>query len=477
MVDDLGYMQELLEQCESRSASVRRWDRAWRYKQKTLVFDFHVYGHQCGVDVAIDPEGMLDVTVLGRTEDAKRILRNALIGKFPMVKRQGERHLLGRLEAEEPLHALRSIECLLDEVLTRSHKSIDSMKRNSAVPEGCVNVFWWDKRPNFGDAVGPWLFAKITGKQPVNGRGRMLRDAPVASVGSIINIIDQDGTRIWGTGLMGPLSRDAVKRMSAMPRVSVLAVRGKRTRAELISSLGWDVPETYGDPALLLPRFLPPQGRQITSNRIAVVPHYLHSKYFSEATNNDTYVVDVEQGMEQVVQEIAAARACISTSLHGVIIAQAYGVPWTWLRIADQKLGGDKFKFEDFFSTLDESAVQSVSISSSDIATLDFQELARDAALPDLQISLDALMDSFPTELKGERNKPDSRSTRVLDAPATPSYGGDDGADNLRETLNFVLGELDSQRHLLELLSARGGLLASPGGASTDTPEASTDAA
>lgn len=455
MVNDLVFVQDVLQECGLRTRSNRLWDRVWVYRGSTLVFDFQIYGHPCGLDV-VSKNGSLDISVLGRTDDARRILRNALIGKYPMVKRQGERHLLvPTKELKDPMAVLDFVERQVDDVITRGRKSVESMARNGDIPNDCLNVLWWDKRANFGDAVGPWLVERFTGKQPINGRERMLTTAPIATVGSIINIIDQDGTKIWGTGLMGPLSAAAAKRLQGMSDVSVSAVRGKRTRAELIKSLGWDIPEVYGDPALLLPRFLPRSGNQLTKGRVAVVPHYLHSKLFANVGNPKVHIVDVEQGMERVVQEIAAADACVSTSLHGVIVAQAYGVPWTWLRVSDYRLGGDRFKFEDFFSTLDEAAVQAMSVTSDQISDLDFDRVAHESRLPALKISLDALMASFPADVKIP-SADQGEVSRGIDPSESIVVAASDDQD-MREMLTYVLDELSSQRQLLEFLASSEG--------------------
>ena len=268
------------------------------------------------------------------------------------------------------------------------------------VPEGCVNLLWWDERPNFGDAVGPWLVNRLTGLTPVNGWKRHLDVPPLVVVGSTAGWLEQHGSQIWGAGLMNRLSPAAVERMAGLDGVQIHAVRGGLTAAELRSRLGWTVPEVYGDPALLLPRFLPVPEGQPTQGRVSVVPHLDHQGLVGGAEADGVHVVDASQDMEGVVREIAASRACISSSLHGIIVAQAYGVPWVWVRIEDALIAGDTFKFRDFFTTLEEPAVASVSMSAAQARRLDPVALARTAALPRLRISLDALLESFPLPLR-----------------------------------------------------------------------------
>ncbi|WAP52926.1 hypothetical protein OL239_07275 [Arthrobacter sp. ATA002] len=71
-------------------------------------------------------------------------------------------------------------------------------------------------------------------------------------------------------------------------------------------------------------------------------------------------------------------------------------MPWVWVRIEDALIAGDTFKFRDFFTTLDASAVAAVSMTAAAARDMHPAVLARKAALPRLRISLDALLDAFP---------------------------------------------------------------------------------
>ncbi|MDF2499161.1 MAG: hypothetical protein K0Q86_2793 [Arthrobacter koreensis] len=107
-------------------------------------------------------------------------------------------------------------------------------------------------------------------------------------------------------------------------------------------------------------------------------------------------VVDVREGVEAVVRRITGARVCISSSLHGIIVAQAYRVPWVWLRISDRLISGDRYKFEDFFTTLDASAVCTGNVACRELTPRLMERLAARAVLPELGIDLEPLLQSFP---------------------------------------------------------------------------------
>lgn len=350
-------------------------------------------GHSFSLETRSDGGApQLSVTAVG--EEPRRVLRNALVGRFPLVQDEGERHLLGAAAAD-PAELPACAEEWARRLGLLISGSLDASLAGGAVPAGFLNLLWWDERPNFGDAVGPWLAKRLSGLTPVNGRGRRLATPALATAGSIAGWLEQDGSGIWGSGLMGPLEGDSLARLRSLENVRVHAVRGRNTRKELVQKTGWEVPEVFGDPALLLPRFLSAGGAGSTGG-IAVVPHLDHRSCTEAAAGPGITMVDVREGVETVVRKIAGADACVSSSLHGIIVAQAYGVPWVWLRVSDRIISGDRYKFDDFFTTLDAGAVRSCDVPADALSPGLFEQLAARAALPELTIGLDPLLQSFP---------------------------------------------------------------------------------
>jgi|GEM_PF-1064904 len=372
--------------------------------------------HAWEVGVAVQ-DGAAVVTVTGASPESRRALRDALIGKAPLRTVPQEHHVLGTVPTS-PLPRRREV-AEAASLAARWVRWLDRAVRRTpagdakapALTGDEAAVYWWDERANFGDAIGPWLVGRISGAEPVNARRRRALKPALYGVGSIIGYIDRDDVDVWGAGLMEPLAGAKLEGLRKRRDVRVHAVRGQRTRDELVSKLGWEVPEVYGDPALLLPRHYTPTPS--SGAKVAVVPHYVHKKYLKGAAGPGVDVVDVAEDLERVIDRIAGADACVSTSLHGAIIAQAYGVPWVWLRVEDHPLGGDAFKFGDFFSTLDETQVAMRDVSAADLATLDLTALGADAALPELRISLDALEAAFPLPAG-------PRAGRPFELPALP---------------------------------------------------------
>lgn len=260
---------------------------------------------------------------------------------------------------------------------------------------GCIPLYYWEKKKNFGDLIAPWLITLMTGMPTVNVKNRR-GHIGLASVGSVITMFDRPGLHVWGSGTISTLESNHLKRLSVNCPSSIYAVRGWKTYKEVTSKLGWKAHKVFGDPALLLPRFFTPASRSGPSGLAAVCPHYAHKRYFSSQSAAGIHIVDVEEEAELVVNQIANAAACVSTSLHGLVVAHAYEVPWVWLEIQDNKLSGTNFKFEDFFTVLDREAVRHVKLAVGDLSIANLKKIAASATLPKSKFNFDSLLDAFP---------------------------------------------------------------------------------
>lgn len=267
--------------------------------------------------------------------------------------------------------------------------------------QGLIPVFYWDGKPNFGDVIGPYLISKITGKPVLNIRN--LQYPGIMTVGSIIQLLNRKNMVIWGSGLMYKPTDEQVRALKKY-NPEILSVRGRETAKQLLEA-GINVPDqsTYGDPALILPLFYQPtvSGPQ----KIGICPHYIHKSHFLECISDkdNLKIIDVQNDLETVVDSISSSSVCISTSLHGLIIAQAYNIPWVWLEIVDNNLGGEDFKFKDFFSTINESQVSHVRVKMEEIKNLNYKEIAEQASLPDKLYSEEQILESLKVYLNRER--------------------------------------------------------------------------
>lgn len=166
-------------------------------------------------------------------------------------------------------------------------------------------------------------------------------------VGSTLTLLCNSKTIVWGAGVIDPTTE-----LPAKPR-NVLAVRGPLTRKYLLVH-GIECPEVYGDPALLIPYIYNPQIDK--KYKLGIIPHY--SDFDSpilERLKKDPEVLFIKmegyKNWTDVIDQILSCDQIASSSLHGLIISEAYKIPNLWIEI-DGNLMGGHFKFHDFFLSL-----------------------------------------------------------------------------------------------------------------------------
>jgi pyruvyltransferase len=241
---------------------------------------------------------------------------------------------------------------------------------------GPINAFWCriPSRANFGDALTPWLIQRIAGVYP-----RFVRpDDPRPKhfvTGSIIAYAGP-ATTVWGAGIM--TAHDAV---SAEARL--LAVRGPLTRARALAC-GADCPTVYGDPALLLPDLYQPSTR--TGRIGGLLAHFSDRPRLEEAWTevDGLRLIDIQNPVESVIDEIVSSAFVASSSLHGLIVAHAYGVPAVWVRFRDLPAGDDS-KFHDYYLSLGQTPPEPLRLPYGPLDPVQLVSRARCApAMPDL---------------------------------------------------------------------------------------------
>jgi len=204
---------------------------------------------------------------------------------------------------------------------------------------GVTSAYWWDGHPNFGDALTPWLFERY-GRIAVHTDPRAAR---LAGVGSILEQLTPDfsGT-VWGSGLLYGEPYD-------LPHARYAAVRGHLTR----SVQGIVHPVALGDPGLLVSRHVsqPPQQWAL-----GLVPHGMHLEHpdvqrFAARHPTEVRLIDAGGSVDSVVRQIASCAVVASSSLHGLVVADSFGIPASWFSL-EPELWGGSFKFQDYESVV-----------------------------------------------------------------------------------------------------------------------------
>lgn len=204
---------------------------------------------------------------------------------------------------------------------------------------------------NLGDTLSALMVAGMAG---VTVR-RAGFDQPIermVAVGTIGHNQRNGILHFWGTGVdaernpVDPLVRGYVR--PADTQFHIHALRGPNS-ARTLRAAGMEVPDIFGDPVWMLPRFWPMKEVEKTHD-LGVILHITElDDRTPEATAKaslrrygvpeafkgrirliNTHCPPTVEAMRAKVAEIVSCRAIVSTSLHGLVIAETYGIPCAW---------------------------------------------------------------------------------------------------------------------------------------------------
>jgi hypothetical protein len=202
-----------------------------------------------------------------------------------------------------------------------------------------------DDRPNFGDWLSPLLCEFLSQRRVEHARPNR---CDLVAVGSILHRLGHRWfnrrVHVWGTGLIE-------QSQPFCSRHYYHALRGKKTLACIVPA---PAAPALGDPGLLCHLLLP--DRPVKKYALGVVPHYKDRRHpviteFLDR-NKHAFVIDVLDEPCVVIEQIAQCNMVISSSLHGLVVADSLGVPNVWIR-PSQNVRGSDFKFHDYYGIFD----------------------------------------------------------------------------------------------------------------------------
>lgn len=219
---------------------------------------------------------------------------------------------------------------------------------------------------NFGDELSPYLIQRITGR-PVTQASESFG---LYSIGSILDWdVMHSNCFVWGSGTLTsnslsfyphpfPLSRSLrtiIKRLRTKHplEATICAVRGPLTRQQILN-IGGKCPKIFGDPAILLPSYFNPPKQPIYP--VGLILHHSQERLQGLEQIKDYGVFPIsircngEKAIETFIRNLCQCEVIFSTSLHGLIVAQAYGIKAQWITLKNKPIHRDAaYKFMDYF--------------------------------------------------------------------------------------------------------------------------------
>ena len=245
---------------------------------------------------------------------------------------------------------------------------------------------------NLGDALAMPIINFMLGKKGIKSDKVVKGRKHLFTVGSSGLRSFQNST-IWGSGIMYDGLRGCwfEKYWDADHRhLDIRAVRGPLTR-DVFLKLGHQCPEVYGDPGILMPLIYQP-GEQILKRECreyAIIPQYTTENEVRKYFPDDRIISMNSSDYKSVIDKIVSCKKVYSSSLHGIILAEAYGVPAIFFRGVDSRVD---FKYKDYYAS---TGRYEVPMANSLAEAFSFEA----PAIPDLTKLQQELMAAFPYDL------------------------------------------------------------------------------
>ena len=257
----------------------------------------------------------------------------------------------------------------------RSSISGEKIKCNS------VNLEYWNDSINIGDYLSKVVYQWMLDRNKVNNN-YCKNTVHLMGIGSIIGMKQFDSI-IWGSGIHRLETIYNIYKYRRIVKYDVRAVRGPIT-AQILRSNGYIVPDVFGDPAILLPNIYS-CSKHNKKYPISIISHYLHP-----IDDSFTHKINIQtQDYQFFINEICSSEKIVSSSLHGIILAEAYGIPAVFL---NNKMDEELIKFYDYYYS---TGRFNVVVANSLQEALEIDPMP----LPDLEKIREKLLESFPYDL------------------------------------------------------------------------------
>jgi pyruvyltransferase len=205
-------------------------------------------------------------------------------------------------------------------------------------------AYYWREQRNFGDAMAPLLLKRFAG---VTADWATISHADVIVTGSILEHVPP----LWDGHILGAgrLYEDSYLHLHT-DTATYWAVRGPLSAAAVPP--GHDF--ALGDPGLLADEMVYVHHRDIP---LGIVPHLTDTTLTQRrewySAKWDTLVIDPRQDPLDVIRQIGRCQRIVTSSLHGLITADAFGIPRRFEPNPDATVyEGGAFKFLDYSKSI-----------------------------------------------------------------------------------------------------------------------------
>ena len=229
--------------------------------------------------------------------------------------------------------------------------------RNALLINAYVDDDTWTgiRHNNWGDDLNYYFISHLT-KRPIVFLHRFwlakkLNFRNYLCIGTLLDAVNysRESTIVWGTGVSGQ------DRLFTIPK-EIRSVRGKKS-IDFLRQKNMPYPALVGDPALILPLFYQPKNKE-KKYKLGIIPHVIDLehpviKQIQSENSNEVLIINLSKfdKWTDIIDQICSCESIASSSLHGLITSDTYGVPNCWIELSG-KISGGHFKFYDYASSV-----------------------------------------------------------------------------------------------------------------------------
>ena len=189
----------------------------------------------------------------------------------------------------------------------------------------CMNLEYWKDHTNIGDLLSKTVFDYMIERNNIDINKAVKSFTHFLGIGSIIGIKEFDAI-IWGSGVNTIAFANKIYSTRKYVKYDIKAVRGPITQ-KILLNCGYNCPSVYGDPAILMPLIYKPNCEK--KYKVTAIIHFFEKN--AEEIDGVNYLNVATPDYKNFIDVIASSEKVVSSSLHGIILAEAYGVPTVYI--------------------------------------------------------------------------------------------------------------------------------------------------
>lgn len=259
---------------------------------------------------------------------------------------------------------------------------------NTVAEKNRVNLENWQKHINIGDQISEDIYKFMLDRKKIPANKSVKKTIHLLTIGSVLGMGKFDAV-VWGSGFHMIQNVLSMQKFRCFIKLDIRAVRGPVTR-QLLENLGYDCSTAaMGDPAIIMPLIYKP-NRTEKKYDYSIVEHFKTKNKLSEQSQFHHISVKTSD-YKKFIDELIASKVVISSSLHGIILAETYGVPAIFMN-PNHQMDQQLMKYLDwYYSTGRDNIITAHSVE--EALTM------KPMPLPDLSELRKDLISAFPYDI------------------------------------------------------------------------------